>query len=136
MEVEISDDGGASWQLLEQIGPAGAEVSGGWFVKEFALDDVAGFTPNDQFRIRFIANDTGNGSVVEAGVDAVVISTIECESADCPADIDDSGQVDVGDLLAIIANWGSTSAPESDLDDNGQVDVGDLLIVIGEWNSC
>ncbi|MCH2149583.1 MAG: hypothetical protein MK095_09135, partial [Phycisphaerales bacterium] len=135
MEVEISDDGGASWILLEQVGPDGPEVSGDWFVKEFALDDVAGFTPNDQFRIRFTANDTGNGSVVEAGVDAILISTVECDEGDCPADIDGSGQVDVGDLLAVIAAWGSADA-EADLDGSGQVDVGDLLAVIAGWNGC
>ncbi|MDG2292215.1 MAG: hypothetical protein P8L37_06120 [Phycisphaerales bacterium] len=135
MEVEISDDAGASWILLEQIGPDGPEVSGDWFVKEFALDDVAGFTANDQFRIRFTANDTGNGSVVEAGVDAILISTIECDEVECPADIDGSGQVDVGDLLAVIAAWGSADA-ESDLDGSGLVDVGDLLAVIAAWSSC
>jgi hypothetical protein len=135
MEVEISDDGGATWVLLEQIGPDGDEVSGGWFVKEFALEDVPGFTPNANFQIRFTASDTNNGSVVEGGVDAILISTIECDEVACPEDIDGSGQVDVGDLLAVIAAWGSND-PASDLDDSGLVDVTDLLAVIAAWSGC
>ena len=134
-EVEISDDSGSSWTPLETVGPAGDEVSGGWYHVEFALDDVPGFTPNSQFQIRFTASDTGNGSVVEAGVDSIVISTIDCENPDCPGDIDGNGAVDVSDLLAVIGAWGNAGGPE-DIDGNGSVDVGDLLAVISAWGGC
>jgi hypothetical protein len=73
--------------------------------------------------------------VVEGGVDAILISTIECDEVACPEDIDGSGQVDVGDLLAVIAAWGSND-PASDLDDSGLVDVTDLLAVIAAWSGC
>ena len=91
--------------------------------------------PNDEFQVRFTASDTGDGSVVEAGVDAIVISTIDCENPDCPSDIDGNGAVDVTDLLAIIGAWGNTGGPE-DIDGNGSVDVGDLLAVISAWGGC
>ena len=62
----------------------------------------------------------------------------ECE---CLADIDSNGQVDVGDLLAIIGTWGETTPPDddpapTDLDSNHVVDVQDLLIVISRWGDC
>jgi len=53
----------------------------------------------------------------------------------CPEDIDGSGAVDVGDILAVIAFWGQSGVPE-DLNGSGVVDVSDLLILIGAWGPC
>jgi hypothetical protein len=55
---------------------------------------------------------------------------------DCPTDIDGSGATDVGDLLAMIAQWGPCSGCDGDLDGNGSVDVSDLLTAIGAWGPC
>ena len=101
--VEVSDDGGASWVNLETVGPAGPEVDGGWFQKQFLVSDFVDLT--DEFRIRFTASDLGDGSVVEAGVDGVRLSSIICDdTATTPPDgfeafrgFHDSG--DLGDLL-------------------------------------
>ena len=60
--VEISDDDGGSWANLETVGPSGPGIHGGWFLKTFNLDDITGFTPNAQFRIRFTAEDVGPNS--------------------------------------------------------------------------
>jgi parallel beta-helix repeat protein/predicted outer membrane repeat protein len=53
----------------------------------------------------------------------------------CPEDLDGSGAVGFGDVLAIIAAWGSAGGPE-DLNGNGTVDFGDVLQVIGAWGAC
>ena len=53
----------------------------------------------------------------------------------CPADVNNDGNVDVSDLLAIIANWG-TNDPSTDIDGNGTVNVADLLMIIGAWGPC
>jgi hypothetical protein len=55
---------------------------------------------------------------------------------DCPTDIDGNGSTDVGDLLAMIADWGACSGCPGDLDGNGYVDVSDLLTAIGAWGPC
>jgi len=55
---------------------------------------------------------------------------------DCPTDIDGNGSTDVGDLLALIGDWGPCSGCASDLDGNGVVNVSDLLEVIGAWGLC
>jgi choice-of-anchor B domain-containing protein len=119
--VRISDDGGASWTLLEQVGPSGSESNGGWYDVQFDLASIGGITPNAQFRIAFEANDLGDGSVIEAGIDAIRISSIDCE--DCVGDIDGNGTVDVEDVLAAIAGFGSI------------YDVNDLLEILGAFGS-
>jgi hypothetical protein len=58
-----------------------------------------------------------------------------CEPISCEGDVDESGIVDVSDLLAVIDQWGLTKSP-ADVNDDGIVDVSDLLIVIGNWGPC
>ena len=53
----------------------------------------------------------------------------------CPADLDGSGAVDFGDVLAVLSAWGSAGGPE-DLDGNGTVEFGDLLVVLSSWGPC
>ena len=53
----------------------------------------------------------------------------------CAGDFDLDGEVDVDDLLTIIA-WFGTINPDYDLDGDGQVDVDDLLQVIGSYGPC
>ncbi len=55
--------------------------------------------------------------------------------SECPADVNGDGEVNVNDLLAIIAEWGA-SGGSSDVDGNGTVDVSDLLAVIAAWGGC
>ncbi len=50
-------------------------------------------------------------------------------------DIDRSGAVGVGDLLAVLAAWGSDGGRE-DLDGSGTVDFGDILVVLAAWGLC
>jgi serine protease len=58
-----------------------------------------------------------------------------CEPISCEGDADESGTVDVGDLLSIIDQWGLTNSP-ADVNSDGIVDVSDLLIVVGNWGPC
>jgi hypothetical protein len=60
---------------------------------------------------------------------------------DCPEDVDASGIVAVGDILATVANWGDcgdgTYRPLGDVDGDCCVTVADLLQIIGAWgNDC
>ena len=100
MVVEVSDNNGASWVHLETANG----TPQAWVQKEFRIDQIAGVSPSNQFRVRFTASDFGTGHVVEGGVDGVKIRIIECGS-DCVADINGSGTVDVTDLLAVITAW-------------------------------
>ncbi len=70
---------------------------------------------------------TASGSVYVYGVSPDVCA--------CPEDLDGSGAVDFGDILAILSAWGNPGGPE-DLDHNGVVDFGDILAVLGAWGAC
>ena len=72
--------------------------------------------------------------IVEAGIDNLEVSVIICQSP-CSGDTDGNGFVNVGDLLAVISQWG-TGGGSADIDGSGTVDVGDLLLVIGGWGDC
>jgi hypothetical protein len=54
---------------------------------------------------------------------------------DCIADIVPNCEVDVLDLLELLASWGQSGVP-ADIDGNGVVDVVDLLILLSEWGPC
>ena len=137
MEVEFSLNNGQTWMNLETVGPAGSEVSGGWYQKDFDLAAVEGFSPTDQFRVRFLVSDLGTGSVVEAGVDGLMLSGAYCgDVASCPADVTGDGVVSVTDLLALIGAWGPCNGCSEDVDGSGVVDVSDLLTIIGAWGPC
>jgi hypothetical protein len=57
----------------------------------------------------------------------------DCCIADCVLPRD--GNVDVTDLLRVLADWGTPGAG-CDTDYSGDIDVTDLLKVLADWGSC
>ncbi len=88
--VEISNDDGATWANLETVGPTGDEVEGGWFYVTHSVNET--ITPTGQTRVRFLVSDLGEGSVVEAAVDALKVQSVICEAEDiAPYIVHDNG---------------------------------------------
>lgn len=56
--------------------------------------------------------------------------------AQCIAEINTDGIVNVVDLLAVVCSWGVCVNCLEDLNESGVVDVTDLLFVIDAWGSC
>jgi hypothetical protein len=55
----------------------------------------------------------------------------------CTGDANNSGEVDVDDLIAVILDWGCVGSQcAGDVDDSGEVDVDDLIVVILNWGPC
>lgn len=134
--IDISDDGGATWTNLETVGPGGGQVNGGWFQNSFDPADFVGLT--DSIMFRFIAADEGDGSLVEAAIDGLQIVTRTCvgTTPDCPADVNDSGSVDLGDLNIVLASFGQTTS-NGDTNNDGVVDLADLNAVLANFgNAC
>ncbi len=134
MVVQVSDDDGASWVTLETA----TGTPQAWVAREFRIDQIAGVSPSNQFRVRFTAGDFGTLSVVEGGVDGVKILIINC-GTDCVGDINGSSTVDVADLLAVISAWGACADPNNcpaDLNNDDNVNDTDLLTVITNWGAC
>ena len=135
LTVEWSEVGSSSWQNLETVGPSGPGTSGGWIRAEFDLD-ASGLLGIESFQMRVTAEDAGSGSVIEAGLDGVQVSRIECEDTnDCPGDLDGNGVVDVDDILQVLAAFGTTD-PSGDINGDGIVDVNDILAVVGAFGPC
>jgi Tol biopolymer transport system component len=53
----------------------------------------------------------------------------------CAADLNGDGEVNVSDLLVLLAAWGETDVP-ADIDGDGIVAVGDLLLLLAAWGPC
>jgi hypothetical protein len=51
----------------------------------------------------------------------------------CTGDVDGSGAIDFGDLLAVLSDWGPCPGCASDLDGNGDVAFADLLLILSLW---
>lgn len=124
--VQLSNDNGASWTTLETVGPTGAETNGGWIQKEFKISDFV--TPTAEMKVRFLADDIGNGSLIEAAVDEVRVSVVACGN---PADLDGDGDIDAADLAILLSNWGN--AGTGDINGDGATDASDLAILLGSW---
>ncbi len=111
--VYISNNNGTDWVEVETVGPAGDEVSGGWFTNEFWASDFV--TPTAQMKVRFEVSDLVNPSVVEAGVDAFAVVTYECVV---------DGDDDTDGVPNSIDNCMTTYNPgQADVDEDG---IGDL----------
>jgi len=133
--VDISVDG-VNWVNVETVGPAGPEVSGGWIRHEFRVWDFV--APGSSVQLRFVAADEGDGSIIEAAVDDLLISEATCDGAACPGDLDMDGDRDLADLSVLLSNYGLTggaTAEQGDITGDGNIDLEDLsllLAVFGE----
>jgi len=77
--VEVSNDDGNNWSLVDEFGDSGEA----WVSASFRLEEFV--TPTSQVRVRFSATDNPNDSVTEAGLDNFRIEEIDCGggSQDC-----------------------------------------------------
>ena len=92
MTVEISNNDGASWTLVESVPGA---PSGNWVAHSFAVQDFV--APTNQMRVRFNATDNPSDSVTEAGLDDFHVARV-----DCPAlpDCNHNGILDADDIAS------------------------------------
>jgi len=126
LRVEISDDGGGTWTLLEETN----ENANAWVERMFRVSDFVEET--DAVRLRFIASDEGGPSIVEAGVDRVRVRELACLKA-CLADVTGDRSVNTADLGVLLAEWGTASV---DLTGDGTTDTADLGVLLAAWGSC
>ena len=75
LDVEISDDNGASWTLIESVADIEGEEAA-WVVVTISILDYVDLT--SQIKVRFSVADVPNNSKTEAAVDDVKISFVHC----------------------------------------------------------
>jgi hypothetical protein len=128
LKTYISNDNGSTWALAQSTG----STNSAWETVQFSISSYV--VPTDEIRIAFVTEDAEPPSIVEAGIDNFQLETITCGET-CLGDLNNDGSVNVTDLLAIIAAWG-TDDENADVDGDGIVAVGDLLTTIGNWGLC
>jgi len=92
MTVEISTDDGATWTLVETVGPS-SSASGGWRLHQFDPSKLV--VLSDAMRIRFRVSDEGDDSTVEAAVDDFRAFDVRCDEVS-PLELCGLGGVDAG----------------------------------------
>ncbi|MDD5427406.1 MAG: M4 family metallopeptidase [candidate division Zixibacteria bacterium] len=134
MRVLISNDNGLNWMPVETIGPE-QQASGGWFTHSFVISDF--IAPSDNMKLRFEVSDLGDGSVVEAAIDAVSVSAGRCLRYIC-GDADNSGDLpDIADITFIISYLYLDGDPpfymqaaNVDGSPDGTIDISDITYLI------
>lgn len=123
--ISISNDGGLTWVPLETV----TENAGTWVQKKWRVADFV--APTATVRLRFRAQDLGQPSLVEAAIDDLEISAVECP-ADLVGDVNGDGIVNATDLAFLLGQWGASGS--ADLDGDGVVGASDLAILLGAWS--
>jgi hypothetical protein len=68
--------------------------------------------------------------------DVSVLINNTCVADPCPWDLGDDGSVGIGDLLALLAAWGTNPGGPPDFNGDGTVGIADLLALLANWGPC
>lgn len=85
----------------------------------------AGFTDNGWLVVRVGDSTSGLWSIARI--------RLEPPASNCPADFNNDGAVDAGDLAQVLSAWGTSGA---DLDGDGDTGASDLAVVLSSWGDC
>ena len=93
--------------------------------EDIGHDIVAGVFPYDGMSY---------SGVISLGPYSVqIFSQLDLPDEPCPGDLSGDGNIDISDLLAVIAGWGT---PKADVTGDNMTNVEDLLFVIGVFGPC
>ncbi|MEQ1894347.1 MAG: IPT/TIG domain-containing protein, partial [Planctomycetota bacterium] len=99
LRVDLSNDGGASWVNVETLGPGHVDGLGGWVRHELRIADF--LAPTATLQLRFRADDSGAGSIVEAALDDLELFDPDCTAVALTAVTPNTGAFDGGELVTI-----------------------------------
>jgi len=131
MNVYISNDDGATWSLVEQVGPI-AESYHYWIKHTFRVDDILSLSA--LMRIRFDVLDTGPDSQVEGGLDEFRVLVYDCPVFMC-GDISGDAVVNILDVTSLIVYLYKQGAPPYlmeavDVNHDTKIDIRDITFLI------
>jgi hypothetical protein len=142
--VQVSTNNGGTWFNAEILGPgssADVNVLPGWIAKSWSFSSL-GLTPSSQVRVRFIAEDAGAGSLVEAAIDDFSVRVVVCQNDTCGSlDFNNDGNIDPTDVDAYFSILGEgpclggPSCNSLDFNGDGNIDPTDVdayFSILGE----
>ena len=133
--LEISSNGDAGpWTEVARHDTDGGLLWRSHSVSQADLDS-AGIAFTSTMKLRFTMNDANPQSIVEGGIDGLVVNGAVCD-VDCPADVIADGVVNVLDLLDVLSAWGPCSGCPQDVNADDEVNVLDVLEILAEWGPC
>ncbi|MHC4947698.1 MAG: hypothetical protein ACYTG1_05490 [Planctomycetota bacterium] len=124
----------SAWSDSSDGAVVGALDTDGW-TAEVSFSNFVGGVGNEFDGLTAWTTYSADGGQIPLALEPdrpVRIEVIQSCAEDCASPRD--GDVDVTDLLRILADWGTATG--CDIDGNGTVDVGDLLAVLALWGSC
>jgi V8-like Glu-specific endopeptidase len=121
--VEVSDDGGVTWALLEQVGNTSS-----WTTVTWDLADYIDLT--SLVVVRFSVSDNPNDSVTESGIDAFAILETICDP--CDPDINGDGSLDSKDFVLFL-NLFTAGDPGADYNADGVVNSQDFTAYLNDF---
>ena len=128
MPIDISGDGGANWVPLDEI----ASSTDGWEERSYRVADFVTLT--DSVRLRFLARDLGDGSLVEAAVDDLRIESVGCPDSGNPADIAPPfGVLDLADVNAFVQGFLNQDAAADIAAPFGVLDLADVSLFVSSF---
>lgn len=128
MRVEISNDDGVNWTLAETVGPT-TQNSGGWLLGTINVQTIFA-SPSSQVRVRFIPDDSGTGSLVEAAIDDFRVTQLACNT--CVADFDLNTIINTNDIFAFLNAWFG-GLPAADVDGVAGLSTNDVFVFLNRW---
>ena len=98
--------------------------------------DSAGVVLGANMALRFRAIDADPQSIVEAGVDALRISTFTCGGAPpCLGDLDGDFDIDLTDLALLLSDFDCSGGCVGDVDGDGDTDLTDLAVLLSVFEA-
>ena len=107
-------------------------------LRVMAADAWNGFEPGWEYRI-LPTEQLTCGPVGGVPVSDDVAYHLSIVGEGCPEDLDQSGQIDIVEILLILAFWGPAETPAAgaaDVTGDGQVGIDDLLQMLRCWGPC
>ncbi|MAJ28471.1 hypothetical protein CBD41_03535 [bacterium TMED181] len=133
--IQITNDL-TNWVGVEVLGPqSGPDTNGGWVFHSFPVESLIPLTSTMQ--VRFMASDTGQGSIVEMAVDDFEIAQKVCFEGPVftRGDANGDGSVDVSDAVTVLQylfeGFVIECVDSADYGDNGSVNIADPVGIVG-----
>ncbi|HZW08917.1 MAG TPA: GC-type dockerin domain-anchored protein [Phycisphaerales bacterium] len=122
---------GGAWVNAETVGPTGSQAMGGWYFHQFRMSDFV--SPSGTVQVRFVAEDAGSGSIIEAAIDEFRVFSFVC-AEECVADFNGDGSVNTQDVLAFLNAWNAGEG-SADINGDGTINTQDVLAFLNLWNA-